>query len=197
MQIARKSRRLISASAGLTQFEQQQGLAGGRILHLGIGVPPTKFDTFVEDVRKIAKNTYLSVVKTDKTNEYRMLRARRETLDKSRKALLEMAGSGGSIDERLKVQAQLTAVEDKIQDLGVSLGDFNAENEFCTVKLTLVESAAPRALSLGVRAFRSFTWAAEYFLFLAAGLLFLAVAAWLGVLALGLLIHAWKRIARD
>ena len=77
---------LITAAAGLTQYEQQQGLDGHRILYLGIGVPPAKFDAFIVDVRKIAKNTNLSVIKTDKTNEYRLLRARRETLDKSRKA---------------------------------------------------------------------------------------------------------------
>ena len=188
---------LITAAAGLTQYEQQQGLDGHRTLYLGIGVPPAKFDAFIVDVRKIAKNTNLSVIKTDKTNEYRLLRARRETLDKSRKALLDMAASGGSLDERLKVQAQLTAVEDKIQDLGVSLGDFNAENEFCTVKLTLVESAAPRGLSVPMRAFQSFAWAVEYFLYVTVGFLFLALAVWLGVLALGLLVHTWKKIARD
>src|SRR5258706_14057215 len=106
---------LIVASNGLTQYELQQGLTGARILHLTIGVPPGKFDPFIEDIRKIAKNTHLVVVKTDKTNEYRQLRARRETLEKTRKALTEMAASGGSIDERLKVHAQLAQVEDKLQ----------------------------------------------------------------------------------
>jgi uncharacterized protein YfcZ (UPF0381/DUF406 family) len=172
-------------------------LTGARILHLTIGVPPGKFDPFIEDIRKIAKNTHLVIVKTDKTNEYRQLRARRETLEKTRKALTEMAASGGSIDERLKVQAQLTQVEDKLQDLGVSLGDFNAENEFCTVKLTLAEIAARRGPSFSARAFQAFVWATEYFLFLAAGFLMLMLALWLAVLVAGFLFRAWTKIARD
>jgi uncharacterized protein YfcZ (UPF0381/DUF406 family) len=188
---------LIVASNGLTQYELQQGLAGARILHLTIGVPPGKFDSFIEDIRKFAKNTQLVIAKTDKTNEYRQLRARRETLEKTRKALTEMAASGGSIDERLKVQAQLTQVEDKLQDLGVSLGDFNAENEFCTVKLTLAEISARQGPSLSTRAFQSFVWATEYFLFLAAGFLMVTLALWLAVLVAGLLVRAWTKIARD
>ena len=188
---------LIASVGGLTQFEQQQGLEGHRTLHLGIGVPAAKFDAFIEDARKIAKITYLAVVKTDKTNEYRQLRARRETLEKSRKALNELAASGGSIDERLKVQAQLTEVEEKIQDLGVSLGGFNAENEFCTVKLTLAEILARPHISMAARVFKDFAWAAEYFLFLAAGLLLLAFAHWLLVLAAGHIVKAWTKVTRD
>jgi uncharacterized protein YfcZ (UPF0381/DUF406 family) len=192
-----KADALIAASGGLTQYELQQGLPGARILYLTIGVPPGKFDSVIEDVRKIGKNTHLVIVKTDKTNEYRQLRARRETLEKTRKALTEMAGSGGSIDERLKVQAQLTEVEDKLQGLGVSLGDFNAENEFCTVKLTLSEIAAARGPSVPVRIFRAFVWATEYFFFLAAGLFMLTLALWLAVLVVGVIIRAWTKITRD
>jgi uncharacterized protein YfcZ (UPF0381/DUF406 family) len=192
-----KADALIAASAGLTQYELQQGLRGARILNLTIGVPPTKFDPFIDELQKIAKNTMLIIVKTDKTNEFRQLRARRETLEKTRKALTEMAGSGGSIDERLKVQAQLTQVEDKLQDLGVALGDFNAENEFCTVKLTLAEIAAKLGPSTAARAFRAFVWATEYFFFLAAGALMLTLALWLVALIIGLLFRLWKSVARE
>jgi uncharacterized protein YfcZ (UPF0381/DUF406 family) len=192
-----KAGALIASSGGLTQYEQQQGLAGHRTLQLGIGVPPAKFDPFIEEVRKIAKITYLAIVKTDKTNEYRQLRAKRETLEKALKALTDMAGAGGSVDERLKVQARLTEIEDKIQDLGVSLGDFNAENEFCTVKLTLVEIEPPLSPSAGVRALGAFFWALEHFIYLAAGLLLLAFAAWLAVLAVGAIAKAWSKLSGD
>ena len=192
-----KAEALIASVGGLTQYEQQQGLSGRRTLQLGIGVPPAKFDFFIEEARKIAKVTFLAIVKTDKTNEYRQLRARRETLEKARKALTDMAGAGGSVDERLKVQAQLSEVEEKIQDLGVSLGDFNAENEFCTVKLTLAETAAARHASMAARALNAFAWAAEYVLFLAGGLLLLAFALWLVVLAAGVIVRAWGKVASE
>lgn len=136
---------LITASEALIQYEQLAGLTGRRTLQLGIGVPPAKFDAFIDDARKLATLTSLTIVKNDKTNEFRELRAKRETLEKARKALTDLAGSGGSVDERLKVQAQLTDIEQKIQDLGVSLGDFDSQNEFCTVLLAMNENlGAPR-----------------------------------------------------
>ncbi len=188
---------LIASSGGLTQYEQLQGLSGHRTLQLGIGVPPSQFDAFVEEARKIAKVTYLAIVKTDKTNEYKQLRAKRETLEKARKALADMAVSGGSVDERLKVQAKLTEVEDKLQELGVSLGDFNTDNEFCTVKLTLAESGAPHGRSLLSRAFHAFAWALEDFVYVAIGFLALALALWLATLAVGALVRAWSKISSD
>ncbi len=188
---------LISSSGALTQYEQQQGLSGHRTLQLGIGVPPSQFDTFIADARKIAKVTFLAIVKTDKTNEYRQLRAKKETLEKTRKAFADMAASGGSVDERLKVQAQLTEVEEKLQDLGVTLGDFNTENEFCTVKLTLAEAGLPVSPSLLSRAFHALVWTIEYFLLLAFGFVLAALAAWLAMLALGGLVKAWTQIASE
>lgn len=184
---------LIAASAGITQFENQHGLNGGRILQLGIGVPPSQFDAFVAEARNIARVIDLAIVKTDRTNEYRQLRARRDTLEKARKAVTEMAASGGSTEERLKVQAQLTEIEEKIQDLGVSLGDFNAENEFCTVKLTLAETGSTHAGSLARRAASALTFALWRFLELAAGLALFAVAVWLGMIVAAALARAWTR----
>ena len=185
---------LIAASAGITQFENQHGLNGDRILQLGIGVPPAQFDAFIEDARKIARVTELAIIKTDKTNEYRQLRARRETLEKARSAVTEMAASGGSTEERLKVQAQLTEIEEKVQDLGVALGDFNAENEFCTVKLTLTETAPVPRVSAARRALTALTWALRRFLELSAGLLLLTLALWLGTLVVGALGRSWRRV---
>ncbi len=192
-----KIKNLISSSNALTQYERQQGLSGHRTLQLGIGVPPSRFDAFIADARKIAKVTFLAIVKTDKTNEYRQLRARKETLEKTRKALTDMAASGGSVDERLKVQARLTEVEEKLQDLGVMLGDFNSENEFCTVKLTLSEVRMPPRPSLRGQIFRASVWAIKYFLFLAAGFVLAALGLWLATLAIGGLAKAWTRIARE
>jgi hypothetical protein len=53
---------LIASSGGLTQYERQQGLEGHRTLRLGIGVPPAKFDPFIEEARKIARIACLAIV---------------------------------------------------------------------------------------------------------------------------------------
>lgn len=112
-------------------------------------------------------------------------------------ALADMAASGGSVDERLKVQAKLADVEDKLQDLGVSLGDFNTKNEFCTVNLTLAETGAPVRPPVLARAFRAFAWSLEHFLYLSIALLLLTFAVWLGSLALEAMARTWTRVSKE
>jgi hypothetical protein len=187
----------IESAGALVQFEQLQGLGHRRTLHLGIGVPPAKFDAFVEEMRKIGRLTQLLVVKNDKTNEYRQLRAKRESLEKALKTLVELNASGGSVDERLKVQARMSQLEAQLQELGVSLGDFDSENEFCTVKVTLKETGSPATISMPHRLFDAFVWSAGYFLTLTGGFLALCVAFWLGAIVISMLVRLSQRLARE
>lgn len=177
----------IAAHGGIVQYERANGLPGRRVLNLGIGVPPDKFDNFIAETRKIGTLASFSVVRNDKTTEYKELRAKRETLDKARAAIESLRGSGGSVDERLKVQASLTDMEQKIQDIDILLGDFAAQNELDTVKLSLNEVGAARGVSWPRRLFVALEWTIEYYLALAAGLLLLATAFWLGALAASLI----------
>jgi hypothetical protein len=173
----------IASANAQVQLERATGLKGVRVLQLGIGVPPASFDAFVETVRGIGRNTAIEVVKNDKTNEYLQLRARRATLEKARTALEELKASGGSTDERVKVQNRLTEIESQIQDLGVSLGEFDSQNELCTVKLTLQEWSRPAPWSLSKRLLRAFELALTDYFYLGIGFLGLALAAWIGVVA--------------
>lgn len=180
----KKTDDLIASNKGIVQLERATGLKGRRLLHLGIGVPPERFDAFIEAARGVGKAVAIEIVKNDKTNEYLQLRAKRATLEKARTALEDLKAGGGSIDERVNVQTKLTDIEQQIQELGVSLGDFDSQNELCTVKLTLREAAAPLALSLGRRALKAFEAALFDYVMLAFGLFGLMAAAWTGILVL-------------
>jgi hypothetical protein len=170
----------IAARQGVVQIERGSGLTGRRVLHLGIGIPPDRFDAFIETARAIGKTVLITTVKNDKTNEYLQLRARRATLDKQRVALDALAGPGGSIDERMKVQNRLAEIEEKIQDLGVSLGEFDTQNELCTVKLTLEEIAKPVSAALVRIVIEAVGWATLVYAGLGVG--FSAIMAGLWVL---------------
>jgi hypothetical protein len=172
----------IAVHLGVVQLERGSGLAGQRVLHLGIGVPADKFDAFITTARSIGKTVMITTVKNDKTNDYLQLRAKRATLEKTRAALEGLQGVGGSIDERINVQQRLTEIEDKIQELGVSLGDFDGQNELCTVRLTL-EEAKPlvQASMLSVLA-AALQWATLVYIGIAAGFAVLVVAGWLALL---------------
>jgi len=156
----RKIDAAIETYKGVVQFEQAKGLTGRRIANLAIGVPPGQFDAFIETARKIGRSASIEVVKNDKTNEYLKLRAQRATLEKARSDLEALKSTGGSIDERLNVQARLTETERQIQELGVALGDFDSQNELCTVKLTLEEVGLAKPRSLRNRLEDALSWAA-------------------------------------
>jgi hypothetical protein len=134
--------RLLAGAGGQVQLERLQGLAGRRVLNLGVGVPPDRFDAFIADARMLGRETGLTIVKNDKTNDYLKLRARRASLERTRAQLEALHAAGGSVEERLKVQNQLSELEERIQDMGVSLSEFDVSNELCTVKATLAEARA-------------------------------------------------------
>jgi hypothetical protein len=179
--------RLISGVNGQVQLERLQGLAGRRVLNLGIGVPPDKFDAFIADARKLGRETGLTIVKNDKTNDYLKLRARRASLEKTRGQLEALQAAGGSVDERLKVQNQLSALEEQIQDMGVSLGEFDVSNELCTVKVTLAEARTVAGPSQVQRWQRAVAGALPDFAFLTFGLAAVVGMLWMaaGVFSVG------------
>jgi Domain of unknown function (DUF4349) len=168
-----------SGHQGVIQLERATGLKGRQVLTLGIGVPPDKFDAFIEAAKAIGKNVQIDVVKNDKTNEYLQLKAKRTTQEKARTALEDLKASGGSVEERVNVQNRLTEVEEKIQDLGVSLGEFDTQNELCTVKLTLREARGASTTPVVQRILRALEWSAKTYALSALGFLGLIVGGWL------------------
>ncbi len=175
----------IEAHGGIVQIERAAGLTGRRSVYLGIGVPPDKFEAFIAVLQTIGTSTQIDVVKNDKTNDYLELKARRTTLEKARAALDGIAASGGSIDERIKLQGRLTEIEEKIQALGVSLGEFDAQNELCTVRLTLTERKPPRPESIAARAFDALAWTAWVYAGIASGFLLMTGALWFAAALFG------------
>lgn len=136
----RRVRAAVDERNGLVQFEQRSGLDGRRVLHLAIGVEPARFDDLVAALRVVGDLRDVQVHKVDKTNEFKELRAQQEALGKTRDGLAGLKSpDSGSLEERIRLEEQILAIEERIQALGVDLGEFDAENEFCTVKLTLAE----------------------------------------------------------
>ncbi|MCH9807608.1 MAG: DUF4349 domain-containing protein [Alphaproteobacteria bacterium] len=183
-------RRLIGEKDALIQFEQRQGLKGTRTLRLAVGVDPKDFDTFVEKVQTFGELTRLTINKSDKTNEYRDLQAKRRALEKTREALTALKTRDGEMRALIELEQQILSLEQQIQALGVNLGDFDAENEFVTVKLLLSE--ARRVLLKGksffFHAFEALTWTLFYYPLLWIGIAACLVSAFVGVHLLRLFI---------
>jgi hypothetical protein len=184
-------RGLVASYAALVQFEQLAGLSGNRLLQLGIGVHPDRFDNFLAAAKTIGTTTSLRVQKIDKTNEFKDLKVKRASLEKTKEALAALKGREGRIEELISLENKIMEIDREIQTLGVQLGDFDQENEFCTVKIALFERGLRvRNISLIQRSKVALEWAARHFL----GLLMFTFAIALTLLVVAILLEKTRML---
>ena len=125
---------------GIIQYEQKTG--GGNtaaLLHLLIGIQPASFDEFCKEIQTIGILEKFDVIKTDKTNEFLNLKAKRTSLERSRSALIALKELQGKVDEFVHLQFRILELDQQLQELGILLGDYDEVNEFCSVRMTLIE----------------------------------------------------------
>lgn len=164
-------RQTIKEENALVQFEQKSGTEDNRRLFLQIGVPPDRFDAFIEKIKDAQEIVKFDVSKKDKTNEYRELNSKRATLKNTRTALLELKSKGGKIDEYIALENRILDIDDQLQQLGVQLGSFDSENEFCTVNVLLQEGKEHKKNWSRIIK-NSLEWSIQYYLMLMAALAF-------------------------
>jgi hypothetical protein len=170
-----QAREIVKQNNALIQGEAVNSSDKLRGLHLTIGVPPENFDAIVTALKDVGRLLSFNVTKTDKTNDFLELKAKRTTLEKTRDALIGLKTQGGKIDELIKLEQEILKLEGDIQGLGVQLGQFDKVNEFCTVRFNLSETVTPTYHSpyMGYL-LSSLQWAASIYL------------TWLGILCVGL-----------
>jgi hypothetical protein len=178
----KKIRELINTSGSIIQNERSYGLKSkhDRTIKLAIGVPPESFDEMVENFKSFGKIILLTIDKKDKTNEYKDLQAKKESLLKIRSSLASLKNKGGRIDEYISLENRILEIEDEIQKLGISLGEYDSENEFCTVLLTLYESKHSGEISIIHRIKVALEWAIKYFCLLGFSFLMLIPVIYFG-----------------
>lgn len=135
----KKTRDTISGYNGIVQFESGRGTRGRRVLFLHVGVSPARFDAFYKDIQGIGTVRSMEISKTDKTNEFLTLKAKRASLEKNRASLMDLKKRDGRIDELMALEREILQIEQELQNLGVELGEFDEVNAFCTVRFTLAE----------------------------------------------------------
>lgn len=162
-------KRTVKGFDAVIQYEQNTGNEGRRNLNLIIGVQPEKFDSFYVEIQKIGRIIARSVTKTDKTNEFLQLNAKRVSLEKIRNSLLDLKSRSGRIDEYIGLENRILEIEGQLQELGVQLGDYDEENEFCTIRFSMYEGEETR-ISLAQRLKVAFEWTVKFYLMSALGL---------------------------
>lgn len=156
-------RSAITKYKALIQFENNSGLPGKRAIQMAIGVPPHEFDNIIPELKKIGHLQSISINKVDKTNEFKELKGKRQSLEQTRAALLALKLKGGKIDEFVNLENRILEIEEQIQNLGVQLGDYDATNEFCTVKIVLIEKALRIKTSVVQKTISALEWTIKYY----------------------------------
>jgi hypothetical protein len=163
------------AYKAVIQYEQNLGQKGNRQIHLLIGVAPAMFDRFYQEIQTIGSVKATEITKVDKTNEYRQLNAKKVSIEKTLASLNELKSKGGQIADFVSLNDKILEIEEKLQELGVELGNFDAENEFCTVKFSLYEGATEKSISFIHRLKVALEWTIKYFAILVCASLGLSV----------------------
>lgn len=180
----------------IIQHEQNSGRPGNRELYMQIGVPPEQFDSCFVFLKTIGKVQTADVTKTDQTSEYKNLEARRLSLEKTRESLIEFKRQSGRIEEFMNLQNRILEIEEELQSLGVQLGDFASENEFCTIQLSLVEGSGPAPVSLMHRLKVTFEWSVQYFCYITIALTFVVICAYVLILLIDKLKPGAERLMK-
>ena len=174
-----KDEKLLKAKAksytAVIQYEQNLGQKGNRQIHLLIGVNPTLFDSLYNDLQKIGFIKATEITKVDKTNEYRKLNAKKTSIEKTLQSLNDLKTKGGQIADFVALNDKILEIEAKAQELGVELGNFDSENEFCTVKLSMYEGATEKNVSFMHRFKVALEWTVKYFAIIAVTILVLTL----------------------
>lgn len=162
----------------IIQYQQESGNKGAREIQMLIGVSPEKFDSFYLATQGIGVIKSTEITKTDKTNEYRKLNATKVSLEKSLASFNDLKAKEGKIEDFIALHNKIYEVETELQGLGVELGNFDTENEFCTVQFSMYEGAAEKPISFVTRLKVALEWTIKYYGVLVAGVFFAAAAAW-------------------
>ncbi|MFH0896061.1 MAG: DUF4349 domain-containing protein, partial [Bacteroidota bacterium] len=180
----------------IIQYERKLGNKGNRELHLLIGVSPERFDSLYNVLQKIGQLKINEVMKVDKTNEYRKLMAEKQSYERIVNSLNELKNKGGQIKDYIALQDKILEVETNMQDIGVRLGDFKTDDQFCTIKFSLLEGSTEKKVSgiFWTRMKISLVWTFTYYPQLLFALACLAVAAFFLLLSIDkgqLLLERW------
>lgn len=156
-------RKVTDSFSGTIQYEKSMGKKGSRELHLSIGVKPTSFDSFYKAVQAVGTISSMMITKVDKTNEYRQLNAKKASLEKNLASLNELRNKSGAISDYISLHDKIREVETQLQELGVDLGNFNTENEFCTLHFSLFEGHERKTVSFFHRVKIALEWTLKYY----------------------------------
>ena len=158
---------VVSQRKGKILHERSQGLSPHRSLSMTIGVSADSFQATVQDLKAIGTLTALTVTRTDRTEEFRALLAKKQSSEKYSESLskLRQAPAGG-VQDLIKLEEKILEVQREIENASMRLGDFTPDESLSNIAYTLAESQGVPAYRLDDRALDSMSWAGVVYAYL-------------------------------
>jgi hypothetical protein len=157
-------RKAIATHKAIVFSESATGIAPARLLSIGIGVHPDRFDGLLQQISQVGQLVANKVQQQDRTGEFLRLHAERQSLKKHQEAIVKLlANDKLTVEEALKLEQKVLEVEKEMQPMGVKLGDFVGKEPSYNLFLTLTEiqpgSLDDRSFTIGRRLGSGFIWA--------------------------------------
>lgn len=142
-----------------TRIQQMLGDAGGYIQSSGIWqengrmqgkmtlrVPDGKLDDFISVLETLGRVERKNISGKDVTEEYYDAAARKATLEKQEKRVLDLLNRAGSVKEMLEIENELARVRGQIESLQARLKVLDNLTDYATVNIELKD---PKSISTG------------------------------------------------
>jgi hypothetical protein len=101
-------------------------------------------------------------------------------LEKTLASLSELKNKPGAVADFIGLHDKILEIESRLQELGVDLGNFDSENEFCTVKFSLYEgTTAAKKIEFPARMKVALEWTIKYSAVLMVGLFIASLVTFL------------------
>lgn len=145
----------------IIQFEKESGIGNDKQSHFLVAVSPASFEPFYTAIQSIGVVKEKDITTADMTFEYERLSARKASLEKTLASLKGVLNSDQN--NSFNVQGQILEMQTSLRDVEVKLAYFAAGRDFCTVKLSLYESATGKQSAVLPTVKSCFRWALEYY----------------------------------
>ena len=159
--------KIVSERKGKILHERAQGLAPQRSLSMTIGVNADSFQATVQDLKAIGTLTALTVTRTDRTEEFRALLAKKQSSVKYLDSLSKLRQApAGSVQDLIKLEEKILEVQREIENASMRLGDFTPEESLSNIAYTLAERPAVPAYRLEERLLDAMGWGSVVYAYL-------------------------------
>ena len=140
------------------KYEKASGLTPHRSLTVVFGVSADAFDDLLEELSKVGKLGAITVMKVERTQDVRSMFLKKQSLEKYVEALLKLRKVKGNVDEFIKLEEKILAIQREARSVALQLGDFTQEKSFCDISFSLSETKRRAKYSLKLRLADAAAW---------------------------------------